>query len=81
MNYMQDYTKWCWEKIYIYIIVPTHIIVHPCLDEITVADVEQIPKNLCNRNQERKALQRRSIRITDSDHDFIIDEIKHRYNI
>ena len=54
---------------------------HPCLDVITVANVEQIPNNLCNRNQSRKALQRRSIRITDSDHDFIIDEIKRRYNI
>ena len=46
-----------------------------------VTKLKQIPKSVCNRNQSRKALQRRSIRITDSDHDFIIDEIKRRYNI
>ena len=43
--------------------------------------MKKIPKNLCNRNKAREALQRRSIRITDSDHDFITDEIKRRYNI
>ena len=43
--------------------------------------MKKIPKNLCNRNQAHKALQRRSICLTDSYHDFILDEIKRQDTI
>ena len=43
--------------------------------------MEQIPRTLFNRNKAHKALQRRSICLTDSYHDFILDEIKRRYTI
>ena len=35
-------------------------------------------KSVCNKNQARKAVQRRPICLTDSDRDFILDEIKRR---
>ena len=59
------------------IIVPTCTIVHPYIYVIVVTEVRQIPKNLCNRNQACKALQRLHICLTDSGNDFIIDEMKH----
>ena len=46
-----------------------------------LTEVKQITKNVCNRNQARKALQRRPIRLTDSYHDFILDEIKRQDTI
>ena len=36
------------------------------------------PKSIFNKNQTRKAMQRHPICLTDSDHDNILDEIKHR---
>ena len=36
---------------------------------------------VCNINQESKALKRRHIFISDSDHYFILDELKHRDTI
>ena len=35
----------------------------------------------CNINQAGKAIHRRPIRLTDSDHNFILDKIKRRYTI
>ena len=54
---------------------------HPCLDVISVSELKQIPNNVCNRNQALNDLQRHYIHITDSDNDFIFDEIKRRYTI
>ena len=36
------------------IIVPTHTILHPRLDDITIRDVQDIPKTICNRIQAKK---------------------------
>ena len=46
-----------------------------------VIDVKQTPNIECNRNQAHKYLQRHTICLTDSDHDFILDEIKYGENI
>ena len=54
------------------IIVTTHTILHPCIDVMAVTEVKK-PKCVCNINQARKALKRRHIFITDSDHYFILD--------
>ena len=48
---------------------------------MSVSELKQIPNNVCNRNQSLNALQRHSIHITDSDNDFILDEIKRWYTI
>ena len=50
------------------------------MDVMAVTKVK-IPKILCNINQYQKSLQRNLICITDSYHDFIIDEIKRKDNI
>ena len=42
---------------------------------MSVTEVKKT-NNLCNINQARKDLQRRTIRLTESDHDFILYEIK-----
>ena len=80
---MKYYTKWYQEKSQQQksIIVPTRKNVHPCLYVIAVTEAKQITKSVCNRNQASRDLQRRHIKITDSDHDFILDEIKRRYTI
>ena len=43
------------------IMIPTRTILHPCLDVITIIYVQDIPKNLCNRIQARKSIQRHPI--------------------
>ena len=37
------------------IIVQTRTIVHPCFDIVSVKDVHDIPKSICNRNNARQA--------------------------
>ena len=54
---------------------------HPYLDVMTVTEVKIIPKSVCNRTQSRKAIKRRTICLTDSDHDYTIYKIKHRDTI
>ena len=60
------------------IIVPTLTIIHPCLDVITIIYVQDIPKNLCNRIQSNKSIQIHPIIMTDTDYDYILDEIECR---
>ena len=43
-----------------------------------VTELKQIPKSVCNRNQARKAIKWYPIGLSESDHDFILDEIKCR---
>ena len=46
-----------------------------------LTEAKQIPYNACNINQAHKNLQGHPINLTDSDHDFILDEIKCRESI
>ena len=67
------------------IVVPTHTIVHTCLNVFVVKDVHDITRGVFNINQKRKDLQRHLICLTDYDNDYIIDGIggrdKIEYNI
>ena len=47
------------------------------MDVIAVTEVKQLLKSVCNTNQARKDIKRCTICLTDSDHDYVIDEIKH----
>ena len=72
---MQKKTKWYWDqkqKIQV-IIFPESIIVHPCLDVVAVKEVHGIPRIFCTRNQEKQALRRHIIFMTDYDHDYILE--------
>ena len=75
---MQENTNWYWKQqpLQQTIIVPTRKILNPRLDVITIRYVQDIPKNVCNRIQAKKATQRHPISITDSDYDYILDEIE-----
>ena len=54
------------------------IMLHPCLDVMTVKYFQYIPRGVCNINQSRKALQRHHIFLTDSNCDYIIEDVLHR---
>ena len=58
------------------IIVPTRTVLHPSIDVIIIRYVQDTPNNLCNRIQEQKSIQRHPIIITDSNSDYILDEIE-----
>ena len=77
---MQENTNWYWKQqpLQQTIIVPTRTILHPRLDVIIIRYVQDIPKNLCSRNQAKKAIQRHPIIMTDADYDYILDEIERR---
>ena len=47
--------------------VPTRTILHPRLDVVGKTDVQDIPKNVCNRIQLKKSIQRHPICLTDVD--------------
>ena len=83
INCIKDINKFYWEQTQQQqnIIVPTRRIVHPCLDIIILTEVKQTPKRACNRHQSCKAIKRHLIHLTDSDHYFILDEIKRRDTI
>ena len=75
---MQKNTNWYWKQTLLKqtIIVPTRTILHPHLDVTTIRYVRDITKNVCNRIQEKKSIQRHNIIMTDSDYDYILDEIE-----
>ena len=60
------------------IIVPTRTMIHPRIDIITIRYVQDIPKNVCNMIQEKKATQRNTISMTDAYYNNILDEIERR---
>ena len=80
---MQVNTNWYLEQQSLQqtIIVKTRTIMYPCLDVVVITDVEDIPKNDCNRIQAKKIIQGHPICITDTGYDHILDEIKRRYKI
>ena len=75
--FMKENSNWYWkqESMKHNIIVPTRIILHPCLDVVRIIDVHGIPKTVCNRIQAKKSIQRHSIFLIDTDYDYILDEI------
>ena len=77
---MQENTNWYWKQqpLQQAIIAQTLTIIHPHLDVITIIYVQDIPKNVCNIIQSKKAMQRHPIIITDADYDYFLDEIERR---
>ena len=75
---MQENTNWYWKEQSLQhnIIVPTHRVIHPCLDVVRITDVKEISRTVCNRTQVRKSIQRHPIFITYSDYDYISNEIE-----
>ena len=57
--------------------VPTCTMTHPRLDVIGIKNVQDTPKNVCNRIQAKKSIQIHLICMIDADYDYILGEIKH----
>ena len=74
---MQENTNWCWKQQTLQqtTIVPTGTIINPHLDVITIRYFQDIPKNVCNRTQAKKSIQRHPIIMTDAEYYYILDKI------
>ena len=82
MNCIQDNKKSYWEQKTQQnnIIALTRTILNPCLCVITVTKVKKL-RSVCKKNQTQKVIHRIPIWLIESDHDFILDEIKIKYTI
>ena len=74
---MQVDTNWYWNQHpqYHFITEPTRKILHPKLEVNAVTDFHEITKSVCTRTQAKKDISRQLIYLTDSDHDYILEEI------
>ena len=70
---MQVYTNWyCNQQSEHHVItVPTRTILHPQLEVDAITDFHSIPTSICSRTQEKKAISRKPICLTDADYDYI----------
>ena len=59
LSSMQVYTNWYWNKHpqHHVIKVPTRTTFHPRLEVNAITDIHDIPKNLCNRKQQKNPYQ------------------------
>ena len=55
--------------------MPKRTIIHPRLEVNAVTDFHAIPKSICTRTQAKKSISRQPLCLTDSDYDFILEEI------
>ena len=75
--YTQVDTNWYWnqnQQQHV-ITVPTRTLLHPRLEVNAVIDLQTIPKSVCNRTQVEKSISRHPICLTDSEYDYILEEI------
>ena len=56
------------------IIAPTRTLLHPFLDVLAGKYFHGIPKSICNIKQSKQALQKHTICLTNSYHDYILEE-------
>ena len=80
---MQVYTNWYWNQqpnIHV-ITVPTRTILHPQLEGDAIKDFHAIPTSICSRTQEKKAISRQPICLSNFDYDYILEEIDQRDKI
>ena len=70
-------TNWYWNQQpkQHFITVLTHTILHPQLEVNAVPDFHEIPTNVCTRTQTKQSMSRKPICLTDSDYNYILEEI------
>ena len=80
---MQVDTNWYWNQQpkHNVITVPTRKIIHPKLEVNAITDFHAIPTSICTRKLAKKAISRQPICLTDSDYDYILEEIGSRDKI
>ena len=57
------------------IMVPTCTILHPQVDVTIITDIHDKPKSVCNRTQSKEDISRHHICLTDSNYEYISEEI------
>ena len=57
------------------ITVPTRTILHPKLEVNSVIDFRAIPTSVCTRTQEKTSISMQPICLTDSEYNYILEEI------
>ena len=74
---MQVYTNLYWNQHpqQHVITVPICTMIHPQLEVYAVTYYHAIPKSVCNRTQAKKSISRYPVCLTDSDCDYILEEI------
>ena len=80
---MQVDSNWYWDhhaKRYV-ITIPTCTILHPRLKVNVITDIQDIPKNVCNRTQEKTSISRHRIFLTDSYYGYSLEAIGRQDNI
>ena len=80
---MQVENNWYWNQNpqQHVITVLTRTILHPQLEVNAVTDFHAIPPSVCTRTQSEKAISRHPVCLTDSDYDYILEEIGRRDKI
>ena len=58
--------------------MPKCTIINPQLDIISIKYIHDMLKSICNRTQAKKPISRHPICMTDSDYDYILEEIYRR---
>ena len=76
-------TNWYWNKhLQQHVItVPKYTILHPRLEVNAVTYFHAIPKSVCTRTQAKKAITRQPVCLTDSEYNYILEEIGCREKI
>ena len=74
---MQVDTNWYWnqQSKHDVITVSTRTIIHPQIEGDAITDFHLIPTGICSRTQAKIAISRQPICLTDSDYDYILEEI------
>ena len=73
---MQVDTNWYWnQRPQQHIITVTHTTLHPQLEVNAVTYFHAIPTSVCTRKQAKTSISRHTICLTDSDYDYILEEI------
>ena len=74
---MQVYTNWYWDqqpKQHV-ITLLTHTTLYPQREVNAVTDFHAISKIICTSTKAKKAISRQPVCLTDSDYDYILEEI------
>ena len=61
--------------------MPRRTILHTRLEVSAITYFHDKPKSVCNRIQVKKFISRHPICLTDSDYNYILEKIDHRYKI
>ena len=83
LSLMKTKINWYWHQRAMKqsVIISSRTVVHLCIEMSTIKYVADITSSICNINQALQSMQRQPFFISDSDHDYILDEKKFHEHI